>query len=181
MKLSIKISIFTLSLAVLTSCSPKSYFTTTARNNVISKNIPLNKLQYYVDRTVVLRRELSSAETKISAGKIKIENGKSISIVKLKKNTPGICTGINANSLNISFDTGDGKNLTFGLPQNGTTENAYVLYTQSIDKFNYGKIMYAGQQYTIEPSGVRAKLKIKKSVANNVKVKKSKMKGIKVK
>ena len=118
---SIKTILIHLTLTI-TSCSvPKSYFTVGIRTKVESKSIPINKLQFYVDRDVELRRELSSGDMKVSSGKVKFENGKYIHIILLKKYTPGICTNYYDNAVDISFELGDGKNLTFGVVSRDTT------------------------------------------------------------
>ena len=78
--------IFTITLA---SCSTakKSYFTVDTRKRVEEKAIPMEKLQFYVDKDVELRRELASRETKVTSGKVILENGKYVNIILLKAGT----------------------------------------------------------------------------------------------
>ena len=77
---------------MLTACSnSKTYFTPSIRNYIEKGNQNLKKVQFYVDRDIVLRRELSTGETKVTSGKVMIENGRTINIVTIKKNTPGVC------------------------------------------------------------------------------------------
>src|SRR5574343_1949028 len=92
-KIILAISVIALGLSI-SSCSRKISFNTDVRNRVASTNTPLTKLQYYVDRTVELKRVITTGDTKVSSGTIKVENGKSIQIIKLKRNTPGICTSV---------------------------------------------------------------------------------------
>lgn len=162
------------------SCSRKIYFSTEVKNRVLATNTPLTKLQYYVDRDVELKRVITTGETKVSSGTIKVENGKSVQIIRLKKNTPGVCTGESGNNMLVSFEEGNNKNLVFAFPKNGTVKNAYVLQVNAIDKNNVASINYDGKTYVVASKGVYAKLKVKKSVATKLKVKKSKMKGRKV-
>ena len=164
----------------LTSCSNKIGFSTDVRNRVVSKNIPLTKLQYYVDRDVVLKRTITTGETKVSSGTVKVENGKQVHIIKLKKGTPGICTQVYPDKLAISFEDGANKNLLFGFPQFGNSTNSYVLQVLETDKNQMGKVNYDGKIYYVQPEGLKAKIKIKKSSDTNVKVKKQTMKGRKV-
>lgn len=169
--------VFTITLS---SCARKTYFNTEVRNRVTANNIPLNKLQYYVDRDVELKRVLSSSETKVSSGAVVTENGKQVHIIKLKKGTPGVCTQIASDRISVAFEEGNNKNLVFAFPRGGTAKNAYVLAPLSIDKNNFGTVNYNGTNYYVMPDGLRAKLKIKKSSDTKVKVKKSTMKGRKV-
>jgi len=96
-----RIFVFTLTVLFITSCSNKVYFSTDVRKQLEDKKIPINKLQFYVDRDVELRRELSSEETKTaSSGIVRFENGKYIEIIKLRMLTAGVCTSIYPNKLN---------------------------------------------------------------------------------
>jgi hypothetical protein len=172
----------------LTSCSiPKSYFTVATREKVESKNISVDQLQFYIDRDVELRRELTSGDVEVTSGKIKFENGKYIHIILLKKFTPGVCTKIEDKKLEISFESGDGKSLGFGVEGKTTPETNYQLFAQewltpkNSPQTTIGKITYDNKVYYIQPNGTAARLMIKKSVIDKMKVKKRVMKGRKVK
>jgi len=93
--------------------------TSGTRTRVETKS-PVDKLQFYVDRDIVLKRTLTSGETKIVSGIVKIEQGKQVNIILIKKNTAGICTKYTNNTLDISFEEGPDKVLTFGVAQNAT-------------------------------------------------------------
>lgn len=180
MKNKIILGLCTVLVVTLSSCSRKISFNTEVRNRVAATNTPLTKLQYYVDRTVELKRVVSSGETKVSSGTIKVENGKSIQIIKLKRNTPGVCTAIAGDRVSISFEDGDNKNLVFVMPRTGNIKSSYVLQLANIDKNNNATVNYGGTVYQVSSNGMFAKLKVKKSVATKVNVKKSKMKGRKL-
>ena len=169
----------------MSSCAtPKSYFTVDVRNKVENKAIQVDKLQYYVDRDVELRRELTSGEAKVISGKVRFENGKYIHIIRLKKYTAGVCTHIYKNSLDISFEMGDGKKLTFGVNDNAPSNAVYQIYAESwIDQTSYrrvGRITYDGHVYFIQPWGSDARLMINKSVVDKMQVDKRTMKGRKL-
>jgi len=67
---------------VFVSCSPKLYFSVEQRNLIERNLISPTKLQYYVDKDVILKREVSSQEaTTLTSGKIQVENGKYIHII----------------------------------------------------------------------------------------------------
>ena len=183
MKTLLKLGLF-LTLGI-TSCGvSKSYFTVDVRNRVEKQSITIDKLQFYVDRDVELRRELTIGETEVTSGTVKLENGKNIHIIILKKNTPGVCTKINENSMEVSFEMGDGKNLVFGVPKDAEANTVYGLealkWVNEGSKNELGKIKYDGKIYFIQPNGVGARLMIRKSVANKLEIEKSTMHGRKV-
>ena len=164
----------------LSACgTSKSYFTSDVRTRVESHSVSVEKLQFYIDRDVELRRVVSSRDTKVTSGKVKLINGKYVNIIKLKKNTPGVCTGFYSGSLNIAFEKGDGQYLTFGIPSNYTTPgagNVYQILAQAWIN-STGKVIYEGDTYYIQPSGTEAKLLIDKSVIDKFDVKKRTMHG----
>lgn len=167
------------SLLILASCStPKTYFTQAVRTKIESSNIPVTKLQYYVDRDVELRREVASGTAQVSAGVVKFENGKYVNIITLKKNTPGVCTRVYDDKMDVSFEMGDGRFLTFGKLK----RDSYAPYTLYADNWTreLGEIRYDGKTYYILPAGAEARLMIKKSALNTLKVEKRAMKGRKV-
>ena len=153
----------------LASCSsPKTYFSSAVRTQLETNSIPVAKLQFYVDRDVEIRREVSSSSAQVSSGVIKMENGKYVNIVTLKKNTPGVCTKTYPDKIDVSFEVGDGKYLTFGKLKNRDINAAYTLYANSWLN-NLGEITYDGKQYYILPEGSEAKLMIKKNVLHTIK------------
>jgi len=163
------------------SCSsPKAYFSTTIRTKLENSNVPISKVQFYIDRDVEIRREVESSTTQVTAGKIKFENGKYVNIITLKKGTPGICTMTHPGKIDVSFDSGDNKYLTFGQLKKEDNNAPYTLYANSWLN-DLGEIKYDGRQYYILPAGSEARLMIKKSVLSTAKVEKSEMGGRKVK
>lgn len=164
-------------VVVLSACgTSKSYFTTEVRSRVEKSSVSVQQLQFYIDRDVELRREVTSKDTKVTSGKVKLVNGKYVNIIKLKKNTPGVCTGFYTGSLNIAFEKGDGEYLTFGLPENAEYTNVYQIVGQPWTN-GQQKVFYEGNAYYIQPGGTGAKLLINKSVIDNTGVKARTMKG----
>jgi len=167
----------------ITGCVPKSFFTTETRKTLERDSISLNKLQFYVDRDVELRREVSSGNAKVSSGKVVFENGKYVHIIMLKRFTPGVCTKINANSIEVSFEVGDGKTLTFGVSAVASPGETYRLFAnewinQEVGKI--GKIKYDNETYYIQAGGEGARLMINKSVLDHMRVEAKTMSGVKV-
>ena len=169
----------------MTSCMPKSYFNTDIRNRIVADSISLDKLQFYVDRDVELRREVSSGNMQVTSGKVVFQNGKYIHIILLKRNTPGVCSKIHNNSLEINFEVGDGKTLTFGVTGVSSPGEVYRLFANewiNVDGGGkIGKITYDKEVYYIQPNGEGARLMINKSVIANLKVDRQTMSGVKVK
>lgn len=170
----------------LTSCSTtsKSYFTVDTRNKVEQKSIAVDQLQYYIDKDVELRRELSSGDVKVSSGKIISENGKYLNIILLKAGTPGACTHIGNNSLDIAFESGDDKNINFAVPERAGSNAVYSLAPEKwISNYNspeIGKITYDGQVYFMRFDGAHPKLMIKKLSKDKYEVNKRVMGGRKI-
>lgn len=177
----IKRLLFLITFALASCSGPKSYFTVGVRAKVESKSIVLSKLQFYVDRDVELRRELSSTDAKVTSGKVEFENGKYIHIILLKKYTPGVCTNYYDGKVDISFELGDGKYLTFGVSNGANSETIYQIFAQEwINSENIGKVIYDDKTYYIQPNGVDASLMIKKSVVDKLEIKKRVMTGRKL-
>ena len=165
-------------LAIASCSSPRTYFTSSVRSNIEANDIPVSKLQFYVDRDVELRREVSSANAKVAAGVVKFENGKYVNIITLKRNTPGVCSKIYDDKIDVSFEMGDGRYLTFGKLKRDSRA-PYTLYADNWGK-TYGEIKYDNLTYYILPGGSEARLMIRKDAINTLKVDKREMKGRKV-
>lgn len=165
---------------VFTACgSSKTYFTSAIRRSVEASHQKLEKVQFYADRDIVLRREVDKEDAKVSSGKIKIENGHYINIITLKKNTRGVCTAATTNTIGISFEPGSNYFLSFGKIKNANPEDPYrILANAWID--DYGVVNYEGKEYHIQPEGTEASLMIKTKVYNKLVREEREMKGRKV-
>jgi hypothetical protein len=175
----------------LSSCSTlqKSYFTVDTRKRVEEKAIPVEKLQYYIDKDVELKRELAARDARVSSGKVVFENGKYVNIVLLKAGTQGVCTMALNNTLEVSFENGEQKNLRFGVPEKAGSTAVYSLFAdQWMNSYNtynpnvvqVGKIFYDNEVYFMRFSGERPKLMIQKSAQDKYQVNKRVMSGRKV-
>jgi len=141
---------------------------------------PLNKLQFYVDQDVELRREVTADEAKVTTdGKVIFENGKFENVILLKKFTPGVCTNVSNNKIDVAFETGDGKSLTFGVFYNPAQDDTYRIFADAWIN-GHGRIKYDGKLYNIQPYCAQAKLMIKKKEADKFEVTKRTMSGRKV-
>ncbi|MEE4197545.1 MAG: hypothetical protein V2I54_07870 [Bacteroidales bacterium] len=178
MKSKALITILILSI-IISSCTPKVYFTSEIRERVEGANISLKDLQYYNDVKLTLKRELESGKTQVESGEVKLENGKYIHYIILKPKTPGVCKHIYSNQLSIAFEQGPNKILDFGKPKGGYDFSPYQIYANEWNN-NVGMIMYEGKEYYIQPNGSHAKLMIKKSALNKIDIEKRKMKGVRL-
>ncbi len=66
----------------------------------------LQQLQYYLSHEVKLRREVQTIGRDISAGNLKILEGKTIEEIIIHEHTPGVATAIDGHAITISFDAG---------------------------------------------------------------------------
>ncbi len=166
-------------VAGLTACStPKSYFTPEIRNTLQNARVDLKKVQFYVDRDIELKRQVNGRNATVSGGEIKLEDGNYIHVITLKKGTPGVVTRANRNSVDVTFEMGEGKYLTFGEVKTNPNE-PYSLYADSwLD--GLGALKYNGSTYYILPSSAGAKLMVKKKAVGKTTTQKTYMSGRKV-
>ncbi|UAY52256.1 hypothetical protein [Ferruginibacter albus] len=165
------------SMVILSSCSSsKTYFSANIRKRVEANSVPLSKIQYFIDRDVVLKRELDKGETKVASGAVKFENGHYVNIITLKKGTPGVCTYSGPDKVSISFEMGDGKFLNFGRTKAGTADDPYRILADNWVS-DYGIITYEGKRYHIESTGTEAAVKIDAKWVKTTNIQKRQMKG----
>ena len=164
------------SLLLVSCTASKTYFTPAIRTRVETNGVPLEKVQFYVDRDIVLKREMDQGETKITSGTLKFQNGHYVNIITLKKGTPGVCIKNGPDKVSISFEMGEGRSLTFGKTRAGATNDPYRILADDWVK-DYGVVTYEGKQYHIESTGTEASIMIKTSWLKVTKVDKRLMKG----
>lgn len=135
------------SLLFTFSCSPTLTY---LNNDMIKENKwteeDLKKIQFYLSENIVLTRSLSSGESTIESGKIKIKNGKKIEQIVFKKGTPGILMFFpKEERFAISFDNSSpDKYLVFGA--NPKMNSRYALLAKEWDRYS-GTVTYNGQTY----------------------------------
>ena len=159
--------IFGLSLLMLLgSCSKTIYFTQDMRSNLNENYLSIDKVQFYNSRKIILRRNLSYADTKVARGKINLENGQYVENIIIPKNTPGVAVSEGNEYINVAFEDGANRFLRF-------VKNSDNEYQISASKWSdgYGKIKYDTLNYYIEPKSSKALLKVIKD--NNFNMQKS--------
>lgn len=176
----VSILIVSISFVSISCSSSKTYLTPQVRERIENNGVNLNKLQFYIDRNIELKREVTKEEAKITKGNIKIENGKYINIIKLKKNTPGICSSTLTDKVQVSFENGENKSLTFGRTKSGGLYDPYKILAFEWFKNGDGMIRYEGKSYRID-QGTDASVMIKsKFIRKSDEVKERKMEGVKI-
>ena len=177
--------LFTIVTVALTSCSQKVYFTKETKEKLEAKGVDLKKIQYYNSETVVLLREIKEEEIKVAEGKVRIENGKNVEEIIIKRNTPGVFSEANTgNTMMVQFEKGNNKILPFISSKDYSgRKNIYEL--GSLDVVNSGGnrlavVNYDDKKYSIV-YGNNAALLIDKSVLVKEERKTRVAEGVKVK
>lgn len=147
---------------MLTSCgNSRTYFSSNIRKSVEQSGNSLQKIQYYVDRDITLRRELEIGETRIEGGTVQVENGKQIVTLRLKKNTPGVCVVTKPGQIGVSFETGAKRFLMFERPREANWADPYRLVTEYINGKSF--VLYEGKRYEVVNNGAQAAIQITKT------------------
>lgn len=129
------------------SCSPQLTY---INDEMVKQNKwtedDLKRIQFYLSDNITLTRQLSSGESTITGGKIKIKDGQKIEQIIFKKGTPGILLFLpKENRYAISFDNSSSdKYLVFG--PNPKMNSRFALMAKEWDRY-MGKVTYNGQIY----------------------------------
>ena len=145
--------------ALLTSCSP-SYtdFTKSLYEQEIWSPEDIQRIQFYVSRDIVLTRNLSSGETSIAEGKIKIVNGSRVEQVVIKSGTPGVLVLMpREDRFAISFEADDEAFLMFG--PNPKFDDRFALLAQEWQR-DGGQVHYRDKVYYADASNAYASLMV---------------------
>ena len=96
------------SLAAGTGCRPAMVpLTQEIREQHHLTDDDLKNLQYYVSSTITLHREVDSGSRQVTGNhRLLLIAGKSVEEVVVEEKTPGVCVGIGAHALRISFEQG---------------------------------------------------------------------------
>lgn len=130
----------------MTSCSKSlTPFTKEVYDEYGFSTEELKGIQFYLSRDIVLQREVSKSESKVTEGKIRLVNGRKVEEVVFKKGTPGVCVlEPKTERLAISFEAEDHKFLMFG--PNQKMNNRFVLLGKKWNR-GLGKVTYDGKVY----------------------------------
>jgi hypothetical protein len=142
---------------IIVSCSNKIFYNTDLNSKVVKKGLNVNKIQFYLSKKVVLKRELPLKSSAITNGEIQFEDGRYVEQIIINKNTPGTCEFMDDGIMFVSFEDGDNKFLKFFPVESGE----YELFINP-DPKNLGTIAYDTAQYVIQPCSARARLWVRK-------------------
>ncbi len=157
---------------MFSSCSQMIYFSQGMRNNLNKNYLSIDKIQFYNSRKIILRRNLSYADTKVARGKINFENGQYVETIIIPKKTPGVAVSEGHNYINVAFENGKNRFLRF-------VKNSGNEYQISASKWEqgYGKVKYDTLIYYIEPKSSKAILKVIKDNRYNLQKSTRRLKG----
>ena len=154
------------------SCSNKVLFTREMRINLLENKLKENEVQYFNSGKIVLKRNLSYAETQIARGQIRYEDGQYVEEIVIPKNTPGVAVLQAKDLLNISFETGENRQLSFKCNADGYYQLSALSW-----KGNYGQVKYDTTIYYLTPSSSRALLMVAKDYVSKFEKQKRILKG----
>ncbi|REA57671.1 hypothetical protein DSL64_23325 [Dyadobacter luteus] len=148
-------------------------FTEDLRRDLESANIPLEKVQFFNDKAINIRREVSDPnDIKVNPeGQITMSNGKSIQTINVLPFTPGVALGTGNGTINVSWD--DTQQDQKGMKFNLSGQN-YFLDVLPNNKFDYKERTFDLQ------GGNGARLFVKKDLLKQVKNSRETLKGRKV-
>ena len=148
-------------------------FTEDLRRDLEAANIPLEKVQFFNDKAINIRREVSDPnDIKVNPeGQITMSNGKSIQTINVLPFTPGVALGTGNGTINVSWD--DTQQDQIGMKFNLSGQN-YFLDVLPNNKFDYKERTFDLQ------GGNGTRLFVKKDLLKQVKNSRETLKGRKV-
>jgi hypothetical protein len=168
-------------LTVVSACSTSNtipftnytVFTEDLRQDLEKAGIPLSKVQFFNDKPITIKREVSDPnDIKVNPeGKISINNGKSIQTINVRLFTPGVSLGSTSESISVSWDDTqtDKKGMKFNL-----SGQQYFLDVLPSNKYNYKDRTFDLQ------AGNGARLFVSKDLLKQVSNQRETLKGRKV-
>ena len=162
---------------IMQSCSKQySYFTKQLHDEFNWSDQELKEIQFYLSEDIVLHRELSREDSRITNGKIKISGGSEIEELIFEKDTPGILMfSPKEDRFAVSFE--EGKYLMFG--PNKKTQGRFVLLAKEWNRRS-GQITYGDKVYQTPSESAYASLLVDVDNIRKTKYKVKKAEGRKV-
>ena len=143
-------------------------FTKDLEDRIVSNNLDIKKVQFFIDQRLILRRTLGSQKSDIKGGQILFENGVYIHEVIIPKYTPGICEGIDGDRILISFEL---KNNDIKFGPHGDNQQSFTLSARNWSN-GTGELTYDNATYTVKcatcPNVAVTTLLVKKSEAHRL-------------
>jgi hypothetical protein len=142
-------------------------FTKALRQRVISNNIDIKKVQFFIDQKLILRRTLGSEKAEVQSGVILFEKGAYINEIIIPAFTPGVCESVNGDRLRISFEK-QGNYIEFAALNDvyfKLTGSNWDIYNGTTD-INYENNTYKVQCASCSSAGEAKLVVIKKEIDN---------------
>jgi hypothetical protein len=165
----------------LFSCSPtlspftrKLYETT----NLSEEN--LKKVQFFLSDDLILTRDAEEAgSAQVLGGKIKMENGRKVEVIKFRAGTPGVFLfRPQDDHFAVSFESGDDTRfLIFG--PNPKQDGRYILLASEWQN-RRGKVTYAGEKFRTNTEAAYLTLMVDLKHIQNYEVENRRAKGRRV-
>ncbi len=175
-----KILLGLLTVSLLMSCGSSKYFNEDYRQSIESAGKNIKDVQFYNDGKIVLQRKVNSDDLQTTKGKVKFKRGRYVEIIKIPKNTPGVCIKDNIKGLIISFEKNDNLNINFLGNKDKSfyriSDDKNWLLTKQVDN-RY--IQYGEKRYEVI-KGSSVQLKMKDKIKYEKKKDKRKVKGRKI-
>lgn len=157
-----KIQTFAIGVALLTlgACSPQlTPFTKRLYDENRFTEVDLKKIQFYLSDDIVLRREFSSADSRIEGGTIKMVGGRQVEEIVIPRGTPGVFLfSPKQDRFAVSFEAGgDERYLMFG--PNPKAGGRFVLLASDWER-REGTVTYEGKKFTVDAASAWASLMV---------------------
>ncbi len=175
-----QLTILLISLVLLSSCNSRlSYFTQDLYERYHWSTEKLKRIQFYLSKDIVLKRQRRGGSSEIAEGKIKIEDGRKVEVITIRKGTPGVYLfSPKEKRFAISFEGGANKRfLMFG--PNPKVEDHYVLLASDW-KRRSGKVNYDGKEWRVDSEDAYAALMVDLKKVERVSVKSRTARGRKI-
>lgn len=132
---------------IFSSCA--TYFTAADRKNITEGGASCKQVQFYNDKAIELKREISVSDANTVNGKVKVEKGKHYEYIFIPQKTKAACIDEkDKNMLKIAFED-NGTWLPFGSTKDGSAYNLGNTNKSSEPLKNGATITYGGKKYTI--------------------------------
>jgi hypothetical protein len=183
-----KRQVFALIFSSILLISCKVTFTKALKDEYISSNFDLKRIQFYNKYPILLEREIKNKDSEIFEGKVKVVNGIRIEYIEIESKTPAVIDSLDNGGVYVRFEE-NGNNFYFKENKN---ENCYSLDFSNPVQSNFyiagipltqvtykGDIKY-GEKKFICYSPIPNHLLISKQYKVKKTVSTTKLKGVKV-
>jgi hypothetical protein len=166
------------SLVLFSACNRLSYFTDELNDRYRWTEAELKKIQFYVSQDIVLKREVTGGDREVVSGRIKIEDGRKIEEVVVKKGTPGAYLfSPKEDRFAIGFEESNDRYLIFG--PSPKYSDRFVLLASDWDRRS-GEVTYDNKTWRVSSDNAYAALLVDLRKINKVDVNSRVAKGRKV-